>query len=89
MKDDQETKEKIEKAVELLKEAGLEDFVVIGRGYGTKYSLFEVRDDAGFDDVSELQGYIQQSQHYLSSAALEDSNTEEDAKQTNAKDGDI
>lgn len=72
MTDEQQTTndDKIEKALELLQEAGFDDIVVVGKAFGKKVSTTVFHDNYGFDDVAEMQGYLQQEQIQLSAKAL-------------------
>lgn len=71
--------EKIEKAMDLLKDAGIDDFVIVGKAFGQRLKVSNFHDNAGFDDIAEVQGYLAQTQMELTAMEV----TSEDNDKTN------
>ena len=82
MKSDEETEQQIDEAIELLKDAGLTHFAIVGKGIGAKVQVLELSDETHYDDVAELQGYLEQAKFSLSVQRLSDADEDKSTKPT-------
>lgn len=80
MRADEETEQQIDEAIELLKDAGLTHFAIVGKGIGANVQVLELSDETHYDDVAELQGYLEQAKFTLSVQRLSDSDEELEEK---------
>jgi len=77
--------EKIDKAIGLLKDAGFDDIVIVGKAFGQCVKTSDFHENASFNDVAEVQGYLAQTQVELTAMEI---TSEETSGENSKKTGD-
>lgn len=78
---DKSKEEKVQKAIKLLKETGINDLVIVGKGEDHHLKVTHFQESASSEDVAEVQGYLSQIQTELTAMELTSSYDSEEEEE--------